>query len=130
MARAKMVTRTITATEVEAQIVTISASEITTIKVTVSGEYDDTEKLLKAVKKVTETADIKVLQILTSEKIEKLYGMLETDFLAQAKELDPETRKALAQETPEADAQAEQKDEAPTEATADVKKTAKRGNKA
>ena len=131
MARAKMVTRTITATEVEAQIVTISASEITTIKVTVSGEYDDTEKLLKAVKKQTETADIKVLQVLTSEKIEKLYGMLETDFLAQAKELDPETRKALAQdetaqETPEADAQAEQNEEQPTE----TKKTAKRGNKA
>ena len=96
MARAKMVTRTITATKVEAQIVTISASEITTIKVTVSGEFDDTEKLLKAVKKQTETADIKVLQVLTSKKIEKLYGMLETDFLAQAKELDPETRKALA----------------------------------
>ena len=131
MARAKMVTRTITATKVEAQIVTISASEITTINVTVSGEFDDTEKLLKAVKKQTETADIKVLQILTSEKVEKLYGMLETDFLAHAKELDPETRKALAQdetaqETPEADAQEEPKEEQPTEA----KKTAKRGNKA
>ena len=131
MARAKMVTRTITATKVEAQIVTISASEITTINVTVSGEYDDTEKLLKAVKKATETADIKVLQVLTSEKVEKLYGMLETDFLAQAKELDPETRKALAQdetaqETPEADAQEEPKEEQPTE----TKKTAKRGNKA
>ena len=131
MARAKMVTRSITATKVEAQIVTISASEITTINVTVSGEFDDADKLLKAVKKQTETNDIKVLQVLTSEKIEKLYGMLESDFLAQAKELDPETRKALAQdeteqETPEADAQAEQKDEQPTE----TKKTAKRGNKA
>jgi len=131
MARAKMVTRTITATKVEAQIVTISASEITTINVTVSGEFDDTDKLLKAVKKQTETADIKVLQVLTSEKVEKLYGMLETDFLAQAKELDPETRKALAQdetaqETPEADAQDEQKKEQATE----TKKTAKRGNKA
>lgn len=131
MARAKMVTRTITATKVEAQIVTISASEITTINVTVSGEYDDIDKLLKAVKKAIETADIKVLQILTSEKVEKLYGMLETDFLAQAKELDPETRKALAQdetaqETPEADAQEEPKEEQPTE----TKKTAKRGSKA
>lgn len=131
MARAKMVTRTITATKVEAQIVTISASEITTINVTVSGEFDDADKLLKAVKKQTETNDIKVLQVLTSEKIEKLYGMLESDFLAQAKELDPETRKALAQdetaqETPEADAQEETKDEQPTE----TKKTAKRGNKA
>lgn len=131
MARAKMVTRTITATKVEAQIVTISASEITTINVTVSGEFDDADKLLKAVKKQTETNDIKVLQVLTSEKIEKLYGMLESDFLAQAKELDPETRKALAQdetaqETPEADAQEEPKEEQPTE----TKKTAKRGNKA
>lgn len=135
MARAKMVTRTITATKVEAQIVTISASEITTINVTVSGEYDDTEKLLKAVKKATETADIKVLQVLTSEKVEKLYGMLETDFLAQAKELDPETRKALAQDdstdaTPEADAQDEQKDEEPTTAEPEAKKTGKRGSKA
>lgn len=135
MARAKMVTRTITATKVEAQIVVISASEISNINVTVSGEYDNPEKLMKAVQKQTETADLKVLRIVSSEKVEKLYGMLETDFLAQAKELDPETRKALAQdETSEAEAQADETQEAPTEATAEAepeaKKTGKRGSKA
>ena len=133
MARAKMVTRTITATKVEAQIVVISASEISNINVTVSGEYDNPEKLMKAVQKQTETADLKVLKIVSSEKVEKLYGMLETDFLAQAKELDPETRKALAQdETSETEAQADSTDEAPTEATAEpeAKKTGKRGSKA
>lgn len=98
MARKRMVTRTVTGTEVEAQIVTISASEITTIKATVSGEYPDADKLMKAVKKSVETDDIKVLQILTTTKIDKCYGMLESEFIKLAKELDPETRKLIEQE--------------------------------
>ena len=98
MARQRMVTRTVTGTKAEVQIVSISASEITTISVTVGGEYADNDKLMKAIKKQTETADIKVLQIMSSEKIDKCYGMLESDFIKLAKELDPETRKALEQE--------------------------------
>ena len=114
MARPKMVTRTITATKTEVQIVSISKAEITTINVTVSGEFDDDAKLLKVIKKSTETDDLKVLQILSSSKEEKLYGMLESDFLKIAKELDPETRKMLAiEETPV---------ETPTEETTDTTK--------
>ena len=127
MARQRMVTRTVTGTKAEVQIVSISASEITTISATVGGEYADNDKLMKAIKKSIETADIKVLQIMSSEKIDKCYGMLESDFIKLAKELDPETRKALEQEeatpdTTDSTEEAEQ-EEVPT------KKNGKRGNK-
>lgn len=133
MARQRMVTRTVTGTKAEVQIVSIKASEITTISVTVGGEYDETatDKLLKAIKKQEETDDIKVLQILSFEKFDKCYGMLESEFLKLAKELDPETRKALATEdTTEATADSihdlsKAEEEAPVQET----KKGKRGNK-
>ena len=127
MARKRMVTRTVTGTEAEIQIVTISASEITTIKHTVGGEFTDNDKLLKAIKKEVETEDIKVLQILTTTKIDKCYGMLESDFIKLAKELDPETRKALETEE-EADTTEEAPTETETEAPTEAPKR-KRGNK-
>ena len=128
MARKRMVTRTVTGTEAEVQIVTISASEITTIKVTVGGTYEDADKLLKAIKKQTETDDIKVLQVLTSEKIDKCYGMLESEFIKLAKELDPETRKALEQEEATTET-TETEPEATAEPEAKADKKGKRGNK-
>ena len=127
MARQRMVTRTVTGTKAEVQIVSISASEITTISATVGGEYADNDKLMKAIKKSIETNDIKVLQIMSSEKIDKCYGMLESDFIKLAKELDPETRKALEQEeAPDTtDSTEETTEEAPVQET----KKGKRGNK-
>ena len=128
MARARMVTRTVVGTQAEVQIVSISASEITNINVTVGGEYEDADKLMKAIKKQTETDDLKVLKIVTSEKIEKCYGMLESEFIKLAKELDAKTRKALevedttqAEEDPEAPA--------PTESETATKKNGKKGDK-
>ena len=120
-----MVTRTVTGTEAEIQIVTISASEITTIKHTVGGEFTDNDKLLKAIKKDVETDDIKVLQILTTAKIDKCYGMLESEFIKLAKELDPETRKALENEETETETTEAPTEEAPTEEAP----KRKRGNK-
>lgn len=130
MARKRMVTRTVTGTEVEVQIVSISASEITTINATVSGEYPDADKLMKAVKKSVETNDIKVLQILTTTKIDKCYGMLESEFIKLAKELDPETRKLIEQEeAPTEETETTDTAEAETTAEADTT-TKKRGKKA
>lgn len=129
MARARMVTRTVTGTEAEVKIVSINASEISTIKVTVSGEFTDNEKLLKAIKKQTETEDLKVLQIITTTKIDKCYGMLESEFIKLAKELDPETRKALETETT---SETETEDTPETTETApetETKSKGKRGNK-
>lgn len=121
-----MVTRTVTGTEAEVKVVVISKDEITNIKVTVGGEYTDNDKLLKAVKKETETNDLKVLSIITATKIDKCYGMLESEFIKLAKELDPETRKAL-----ETEEEADTTEEAPTETEAPTEETPKRkrGNK-
>ena len=130
MARQRMVTRTVTGTKAEIQIVSIKASEITTISVTVGGEYTDNEKLLKAIKKEAETEDLKVLSIITTTKIDKCYGMLESEFIKLAKELDPETRKAL--ETEDTETEAETTEEAPVigeEAPTEEAPKRKRGNK-
>ena len=128
MARARMVTRTVTGTEAEVKIVSINASEISTIKVTVSGEFTDNEKLLKAIKKQTETEDLKVLQIITTTKIDKCYGMLESEFIKLAKELDPETRKSLETETTnESETTPEETTETAPET--ETKSKGKRGNK-
>lgn len=122
-----MVTRTVTGTEAEVKVVVISKDEITNIKVTVGGVYTDNDKLLKAIKKETETDDLKVLSIVASMKIDKCYGMLESEFIKLAKELDPETRKALETEETETDEEAteETTEEAPTEEAP----KRKRGNK-
>ena len=127
MARKRMVTRTVTGTEAEVKVVVISKDEITNIKVTVGGEYTDNEKLLKAIKKEAETEDLKVLSIITITKIDKCYGMLESEFIKLAKERDPATRKALETEDTVADTEAteETTEEAPTEEAP----KRKRGNK-
>lgn len=122
-----MVTRTVVGTQAEVQVVSISASEITNINVTVGGEYEDADKLMKAIKKQTETDDLKVLKIVTSEKIEKCYGMLESEFIKLAKELDAKTRKALEAEetTPTEETEAP----APAETETPTKKNGKKGDK-
>lgn len=126
-----MVTRTVTGTEAEVKVVVISNDEITTIKVTVGGEFTDNDKLLKAIKKETETDDLKVLSIINTTKIDKCYGMLESEFIKLAKELDPETRKALETEDTEADTEAtEETTEEPTPVTDPTEAPKrKRGNK-
>ena len=129
MARKRMVTRTVTGTEAEVKVVVISKDEITNIKVTVGGEYTDNDKLLKAIKKEAETADLKVLSIITTTKIDKCYGMLESEFIKLAKELDPETRKALETEETETEAETEETEERPIEGTTEETPKRKRGNK-
>ena len=61
--------------------------------------YTDDNKLLKKVKDIVDTDDVKAVHIVKKEEIETVYGMSEQDFINSAKVLDPATRKALAQET-------------------------------
>ena len=131
MARKRMVTRTVTGTEAEVKVVVISKDEITNIKVTVGGEFTDNDKLLKAIKKQTETDDLKVLTIVSTTKIDKCYGMLESEFIKLAKELDPETRKALeTEDNDEGDTESPSEEETETEAEAtEEAPKRKRGNK-
>lgn len=111
MARKRMVTRTVTETKAEIQIVIIDKSEITTITHTLTGTYDSDEKILNLVKKAIETPNLKVVQLISKTTEEKCYGMLETEFIKVAQELDPPTRKAIETE----DASEEAPEEAPEE---------------
>ena len=100
---AKMITRTILGTK--ASVITVDTTNMTasTKDFTIGGEWSDNNKLLKALKKTYET-DTQVLSaIVKAEKIEKLYGMTEELFMANAVELDAETRKPLTASTAVAD---------------------------
>ena len=100
---AKMITRTILGTK--ASVITVDTTSMTasTKDFTMGGEWTDNNKLLKALKKTYET-DTQVLSaIVKTEKIEKLYGMTEELFMANAVELDAETRKPLTATTAVAD---------------------------
>lgn len=124
--RAKYVTRSIEATKVEVQIVTKSVSEISTIFTTVSGKFTDKndKNLAKAVCKNVNSEDVMVVQIIGVEDASQLYGMLEADFIANAKVLDPTTRKVI-ENNPTPEAQADSEDE--PEVQAEAKSSRKRG---
>ena len=94
MARERMITRTIESVSVEYLAMRISTRETVQDFIEVTGVQDD-KKLLEAVKKEVETADFKVVAIVNSEKVERLFGMREQDFFNIAIELDPETRKPI-----------------------------------
>lgn len=94
MARKRMVTRTILGTEVVAITMTISDRATHEKTYTLNGRYENNDKIMKVLR-TSETEDEKIVTILSSKEIEKCFGMLETDFLKYAKELDLETRKEL-----------------------------------
>ena len=94
MARKRMITRTILGTEVTAITMTISDRATHEKTYTLNGRYENTDKIMKVLR-TSETEDEKIVTILSSKEIEKCFGMLESDFLKYAKELDLETRKEL-----------------------------------
>ena len=94
MARKRMVTRTILGTEVNAITMTISDRTTHEKTYTLNGRYENNDKIMKVLR-TTETDDEKIVTIISTAEIEKCFGMLESDFLKYAKELDLETRKEL-----------------------------------
>lgn len=96
--RKAIVTRTIASTEVTVMGVNTETAEVENKTYNLSGVYSNDKKLLKAVKSAFETDTFKVVQIVDSEQVSRLYGMYENDFLSNAMELDPETRKPLYSE--------------------------------
>lgn len=92
---AKMITRTILGTK--ASVITVDTINMTasTREFTIGGEWTDNNKLLKALKNIYETDTLVLSSVVKSEKTEKLYGMTEELFMANAVELDVETRKPL-----------------------------------
>lgn len=91
MARAPMVTRTISTTNATLMMVDTTAGEVFNKDVVLPRTYEDEKAVLKAAKKVYETDEHKVVQVVSTSVAETLYGMSEADFIAHAKPLPPRT---------------------------------------
>ena len=89
MARMRMVTRTVKATKVNVMCLDIEKGEVLNKYATISGVFDNPEKLLKACKEVLDTDTEKAVSIVEKKEIEQLYGMSEQDFISMAELLPP-----------------------------------------
>lgn len=96
--RRDMVTRTVIGTEVDVKVVNTATDAITVEKVKLNKAFTDItdKKLMNAVKKAL-TTDVVVIKIEAITPMNKLYGLDTSKFMEQAIELDPKTRKPLAQ---------------------------------
>ena len=95
MARKPMVTRTIKTTKANVLCMDIQSAEPFNKVIVLPRTYKDDKSLMKRVKEVVETDNIKVVHIVDKEEVETLYGMTEQEFIEKAVVLDPETRKVL-----------------------------------
>lgn len=97
----RMVTRTVKVTKVNVMCVDIEKGEAFNEYATISGVFDNPEKLLKVCREVLDTDTEKVVAIVEKKEIEQLYGMSEQEFISIAKRLPPRQEKDT-EETEEA----------------------------
>lgn len=93
MAKTPMITRTIQTTEVNVLCMDIKQGEPFNTTVTLPRTYKDKAAMLKAAAGVIDNEDTKAVHIVASEVKETLYGMKETDFIANADILPARTVK-------------------------------------
>lgn len=93
MAKTPMITRTIQTTEVNVLCMDIKQSEPFNTTMTLPRTYKDNAAMLKAAAAVIDNEDTKAVHIVASEVKETLYGMKETDFIANADILPARTVK-------------------------------------
>lgn len=91
MARARMVTRTITSTIATVMGVDVETSEVSNKTFVLSSTYKDKKALTKAVKNVGETDTYKIVDVVDVQVEEKLYGMSEQKFIENAEVLPNRT---------------------------------------
>lgn len=101
MARIPMVTRTITTTKATVMCLNVVQREPYTETVTVPRTYKDDNALLKVVKSIIETDELKAVHIVAKEEIETLYGMPENTFIHYATVLPKRGEKTEETETTE-----------------------------
>ena len=95
MARKPMVTRTIITTKVNVLCMDLVKVEPLNKVITLPRTFKDDKKLMKAVAEIIDNDKEKAVQVVGKDEIETLYGMTEQDFINNAVELNPETRKAM-----------------------------------
>lgn len=92
MRKEKLITRTITVTEAEIMAFNLDTNEVITLNESYIGDLSDKEIEKRFVIDYNNSA--KFLKLVNAEKVSKLYGITEKDFLEYAVELD-ENRKAV-----------------------------------
>ena len=90
MSRERMVTRTITITNVEVMALDVTKAEVITTSFELNGEYT-AETALKRIKKNCEDDTMKYVHVEKISTQEILYGMSEYDFMRYAKILPSRT---------------------------------------
>lgn len=93
--RKRMITRAMKVTQATTLMVNIETQATETLTISMPSTYKDDNALMKAITKAYEGGSLKPVHVMASTVIEKLYGMSEKDFLDNAVELDPKTRKVL-----------------------------------
>lgn len=93
MARERMVTRTVVATEVDALCLNIETAEPFNKTVILSGTFKDKQAIEKAAKKAIDTDLEKCVTVVEYTEKETLYGMPEQQFIELAKVLSPRNSK-------------------------------------
>ena len=90
MARKRMVTRTIVQTTSDIMCLNVNTAEVSINTYTIGGSYDS-DSLLKALKSIYETDELKLVTVQNYTEEEILLGMDEDDFIRLAKVLPSRT---------------------------------------
>lgn len=94
MRNEKMVTRTIETTRAFYTALEVDTAQVIKSEIVFTGHFDN-DKALSMAKRALDSDNFKVVMISDIEYVEKLYGMPESEFIDNAVELDPITRKAI-----------------------------------
>lgn len=95
MKKERMITRTVKQTTAEVMTINVSTANVEVITYDIGGVYTDNE-LLKRLKKLFETDNLKLVHIQSQECKEVLLGMSEEDFIRLAKVLPPRVANTIA----------------------------------
>lgn len=96
-----LVTRAVVGTEATIKVVDLATDKISTATVVIDKKFeaDEKAKVRKAVDKLyADRDDVAVVSVVEFKQVNKLYGVKQEVFMANAIELDPETRKPLETE--------------------------------
>lgn len=101
------ITRTVVGTK--ATVIAVNTTTLSAEKkeLTIASTFDNSEKLLKALKKLYDNDNEIISAVLSSDKFEELYGLDESIFMQYAVKLDAKTRKPIDTAEPKSEPQAE-----------------------
>lgn len=97
MARKYPFTRTLFTQTATCLVFDKETAEPSNITVTLPNPIPDPAKLERAVAKLVNKGNIKLIEVVDSVIEEQLYGITAEDFMAHAVKLDPKTRKPIAE---------------------------------